>query len=97
MYKKRGNCFEFNRKSSRTTVALPHPVPLGLLNVYLEKSVPYRSAIVSVDVKFIALTDPEFDALHDACMEECFPRSHAKASPDNRVLDLDKFKIEMKA
>lgn len=83
------------RAISKTSVVFPHLVPTSLMDTYLHKSMPYHAAIASIEVRFVTLDDDEYDALHDACMNECFPRQR-KPTVDPYALDLELPKLGMK-
>lgn len=67
------------RMVSKATVRLQHPVPLTLLPDYLNRAVPRFVAVRSVVVEYAALSCDEYDALHNACMDELFPRTKTAA------------------
>ncbi len=87
-----------NRNSShqvlKTSVTFPHLVPVRLLERYLCGSMPFNTAIKSIDVKFTVLTDDEDRALWEACMSECYPSS--KNPAPRRAIDIDLPRLGMK-
>lgn len=83
------------RQVSKTSIVFPHLVPVNLFDNYVQKSLPWRAVIASVEVRFTQLTDVEYDALHEACMQELYPSVH-KPPRDPYALDLDLPKLGMK-
>lgn len=83
------------RQVSKVSIVFPHLVPVNLFDNYVQKSLPWRAVIDSVEVRFTQLTDVEYDALHEACMQELYPRSTTASSRDPYALDLDLPKLEM--
>lgn len=82
------------RQVSKTAIMFPHPVPIGMIDLYMRDSLPFDAAIASVEVKFVNLTSDEYDRLHKACMNERFP-NRAKKEGDQYALDLELPKIGM--
>lgn len=83
------------RQVSKTSIVFPRLVPVNLFDNYVQKSLPWRAVIASVEVRFTQLTAEEYDALHDACMQELYPSCH-KPPRDPYALDLDLPKLAMK-
>ena len=86
---------KIRRPVSKTAITLPHPVTVGMIDLYMRDSLPFDAAIASVEVKFVNLTHDEYDRLHEACMNERFP-DRAKKAVDPYALDLEIPKIGMK-
>lgn len=84
------------RQVSKTSIVLPHLVPINLIDNYMQKSLPWRAVIASVEVRFTQLEDVEYDALHEACMQELYPRSHKQSTINPCAIDLDLPKLGMK-
>ena len=86
---------KIKRQVSKTAIMFPHPVPVGMIDLYMRDSLPFDAAIASVEVKFVNLTHDEYDRLHESCMNERFP-NRAKRTVDPYALDLELPKIGMK-
>lgn len=86
---------KIKRQITKSTVVFPHLIPAGMIDIYLRDSLPFDAAIASVEVKFTNLTHDEYELLHEACMNERFPKS-AKKAVDPYALDLELPKIGMK-
>lgn len=88
------------RQISKTSIIFPHLVPINLFDNYVQKSLPWRAVIASVEVRFTQLTDDEYDALYEACMQELYPSDYKPPrdpyARDPYALDLDLPKLGMK-
>lgn len=86
---------KIKRQISKTSIIFPHLVTVQMMDEYLRKSMPYHAAIASVEVRFVSLNYKEHEALHKACMDECYPSSR-HPTVDPYALDLDLPKLAMK-
>ena len=82
-------------KTSKSTINFQYPVPVNLIDEYLNKLLPFHAVITKVEVKFAVLNDDEYDLLHEACMEECYP-SARRHQTEARTLSLEQLKLGMK-
>lgn len=72
------------RQVSKTSIVLPHLVPINLIDNYMQKSLPWRAVIASVEVRFTQLEDVEYDG------------SHKQSTINPCAIDLDLPKLGMK-
>ena len=70
-------------------------MPYSLIDEYIRKHMPFHAVITKVDVEFAVLNDDEYDLLHEACMEECYP-SARRHQTEARTLSLEQLKLGMK-
>ena len=83
-------------KTSKSTINFQYPVPVNLIDEYLNKLLPFHAVITKVEVKFAVLNDDEYDLLRKACMHECYPMDHRHDTVDAMSLGLEQLKIGMK-
>ena len=83
-------------KTSKSTINFQYPVPVNLIDEYLNKLLPFHAVITKVEVKFAVLNDDEYDLLRKACMHECYSMDHRHDTVDAMALGLEQLKLGMK-